>query len=269
MRQRSWTLRLILGACALALLAGGAAQAQVLVSAQVLSSEGQVEIRRRAVGAPAAARINYRPHDVLRAGDTIITHRGARLVLGLSDGSQAIIGEQTTVEISSLAGTPRDLFRILRGRTRVRIERTGGQPNPYRVNTPTAVIAVRGTIFDVIVRDRETQVFVHEGTVAVNNLLEPERAVILNAGQRTRVVRDRLPETPATFRPGRNDETFSERAPVRAEQAGGASAGDDLPGRSGQAPTRDRPGVFPTAAGPPASAPAGQPRAPAGPGRRP
>ncbi len=99
----------------------------------------------------------------MAAGDVIRTFKGGRLVLGLSDGSQAIIGEQTTVEITDLSRSPRTIFNLLRGKTRVKIEKMGGRPNPYRVNTPTAVIAVRGTLFDVLVSEKETQVLAHEG----------------------------------------------------------------------------------------------------------
>ncbi|HUE82135.1 MAG TPA: FecR family protein [Pyrinomonadaceae bacterium] len=160
-------------------------------------------------------RIDLRVNELLRTGDTIITRNGARLVLGLSDGSQAVIAEKTTVEIRDLShSSTRTIFRVLRGRTRVRIERVGGRPNPYRVNTPTAVIAVRGTIFDVLVKENETRVFVHEGQVAVSSLFAPNQEILLSAGQRTRVVTGKLPENPTTFRPGRNDDMFKS-PPIR------------------------------------------------------
>jgi hypothetical protein len=192
----------------LLLLAGSGAPAQDLASARVLSSEGPVEIRRRAGDQAQVQKIVFNVNDALNAGDTIVTGRGGRLVLGLSDGSQAVIAPQTTVVIQELSGSPRTLFHILRGKTRVRIEKLGGQPNPYRVNTPTAVIAVRGTIFDVLVKDDETEVFLHEGEVAVTNLSSPERPVTLFAGQMTRIFEQRLPRSPSAFKPGRNDDAF-------------------------------------------------------------
>src|SRR5205085_10706753 len=160
------------------LFAASNAQAQTLVSARVLGSEGPVEIQRRAQG--AAVKISYRVNDELLAGDVIKTFKNGRLVLGLSDGSQAIISEQTTVEITDLSLSPRTIFNLLRGKTRIKIEKVGGRPNPYRVNTPTAVIAVRGTLFDVFVTEKETQVFVHEGEVAVSSLAMPQAPVILS-----------------------------------------------------------------------------------------
>jgi ferric-dicitrate binding protein FerR (iron transport regulator) len=147
-------------------------------------------------------------NDELFAGDVINTFGGGRLVLGLLDGSQAIVGEKTVVEIVDLSKSPRTIFNLLRGKARVKIEKVGGRPNPYRVNTPTTVIAVRGTLFDIFVTSKETQVFVHEGEVAVSNFARPDEEVILSPGQRTRVQQTQPPEPPSRFQPGRNNDTF-------------------------------------------------------------
>lgn len=196
-------------ACVCALIPGaGGVRAQALVSARVISSEGEVEIRRRSEDQPRVQKISFKADEELRAGDTVITGRGGRLILGLSDGSQAVIAPQTTVVIQDLGHSPRTLFNLIRGKTRVRIEKLGGEPNPYRVNTPTAVIAVRGTIFDVLVEEEETQVFLHEGEVEVTNSLLPGRPVFLFAGQTTRVLMRQLPDRPGKFSIGRNDELF-------------------------------------------------------------
>jgi hypothetical protein len=183
-------------------------EAQVLVSAKILSSDGPVEIQRRSQGQAALVKVAYSVNDALLAGDVIKTLKGGRLVLGLSDGSQAIISEKTTIEITDLSQTPRTLFNVLRGKTRIRIEKVGGRPNPYKVNTPTAVIAVRGTLFDLLVTEKETQVFVHEGRVAVSNPTTPDVFVLLSPEQRTRVQRAAPPESPTPFHPGRNDDSF-------------------------------------------------------------
>lgn len=191
------------------LLAAINAQAQTLASARILSSDGPVEIHRRSQVKGILSQITYRVNDELFAGDVIQTLKGGRLVLGLVDGSQAIIGEKTIIEVLDTSKSPRTIFNVLRGKTRVKIEKVGGRPNPYRVNTPTTVIAVRGTLFDVLVTDKETQVFVHEGEVAVTNSALPEATVILSPGQRTRVQQARPPESPSRFEPGRNNNEFN------------------------------------------------------------
>jgi hypothetical protein len=200
------------------MLATGRVGAQQLSSAKVLSIEGQVEIRRQPDGQPRIQKIAFKVEDELKAGDTIITGRNGRLVLGLADGSQAVIAPQTTVVIKDLSHSPRTLFNIIRGKTRIHIEKLGGQPNPYRVNTPTAVIAVRGTIFDVLVERDETQVFLHEGEVEVTNLILPDQPVILLAGQMTRVLTERLPTIPGSFKVGRTDGAFKVERNERTAQ---------------------------------------------------
>jgi hypothetical protein len=198
---------MICGACLVALFFGGAA-AQDLVSARVTAIEGPVEIHRQPANQAVAQKIAFKIDDELRAGDTIITGRKGRLALGLSDGSQAVVAPESTVVIKDLSQSPRALFNVIRGKTRIHIEKLGGQPNPYRVNTPTAVIAVRGTIFDVLVEGDQTRVFLHEGAVAVTNAETPNRPVFLSAGQMTRVSLRRLPNTPSFFKAGRNNKLF-------------------------------------------------------------
>jgi hypothetical protein len=197
------------------LTAAGHAGAQTLASARILSDSGPVEIHRPSRAKGMLTQISYHVNDELFAGDVIRTLKGGRLVLGLVDGSQAIIGELTVLEILDLSKSPRAIFNVLRGKTRVKIEKVGGRPNPYRVNTPTTVIAVRGTVFDVFVTSKETQVFVHEGEVSVTNVSKPDVMIILAPGERTRVLPAQAPEPPSRFQPGRNDDKFN---PVRSGQ---------------------------------------------------
>ncbi len=235
MYRRNRVVTCLIYASAIVFSASGAL-GQQLVSARILSSEGSVEIRRQSQGHPTMTRIKYRLNDALNAGDVIKTHIGGRLVLGLTDGSQAVIGENTTVEIKDLSQSPRTIFNVLRGKTRVKIEKVGGRPNPYRVNTPTAVIAVRGTLFDVIVKEKETQVFVHEGEVAVSNLLTPDQTIILTAGQKTQVQADQTPAPPVDFKPGRNNDIFvpdSGRPNSAFSEAGRGLSEAGFPGQSG------------------------------------
>jgi hypothetical protein len=179
-------------------------------------------------------KVAFKVADELFAGDTIMTGKDGRLVLGLSDGSQAVIAPKTTVILKDLSQTPRTLFQMIKGKTRIHIEKLGGQPNPYRVNTPTAVIAVRGTVFDVLADEHDTQVFLHEGQVAVFNQRLLDQPILLNAGQMTHVAVERVPNTPSAFKVGRNDDVF--RMSRTGRLSGDSRVADrGNPGRGGEA----------------------------------
>ncbi len=267
-----------------------AAQAQEAFRPIVLSFEGEVEIQRavdRGAAASATmvkARVDLRARERLLPGDTIVTGGNGRLVLGLPDGSQAVIAPKTTVRIEQLDSNPRTLFHLLKGKTRVQIEKLGGQPNPYRINTPTTVIAIRGTIFDVAVDQEQTEVFLLEGEVEVSNPSFPQQILRLNAGQSTRIPRLRPPLPPRGFRPGKNDGNFRLRSvpngPPRPNQ-GRIARGNEPPGSAPGRPPggrpggggdprvgRPQPGGFPGPSNRPGLPPAGPPRSRPG-GQRP
>jgi hypothetical protein len=75
---------------------------------------------------------------------------------------------------------------------KVQIEKLGGLPNPNKVRTPTAVISVRGTVFDVNVEDDDatTLVLVEEGQVEVRHLLRGGEGRVLNQGEWIRVFKN-------------------------------------------------------------------------------
>ena len=202
------------------------AYAQDLSSARIVSKSDPVQVSRTVGG--KIIRVDIQQGTELFSGDVVKTGSTGRLVMLLSDGSQATISQNTIVEIADVNVFPRTIFKILRGKTRIKIEKLGGKPNPYRVTTPTTVISVRGTIFDVTVKNNETQVFVIEGEVGVFRIDSPDAEVILVPGQFTKVKGEATPEPPASFRPGKNDEFFSNLPP---------NAGDR--GRFGDSPAWD------------------------------
>ena len=70
------------------------------------------------------------------------------------------------------------------GRIRVRINHFKGKPNPYRIKSPTASIAVRGTEFEVSVTLLgETRVIVLDGAVEVASLRDPANPLIAEPGR--------------------------------------------------------------------------------------
>jgi hypothetical protein len=162
---------------------------------RVNSFSGKVEIR------PAAAK-NFQPLTAdlrqVQVGDQIRTSAGASVILTLPDESYMKVSENTSLEIRDFwSGGARSAVNVLLGRVRFFIERLGGRPNPYRVETPTALIAVRGTTFDVAYDGQNTQVWCIDGQVAVETLGIPNREVVLDPGFHTLVVPGHAPTAPA------------------------------------------------------------------------
>jgi hypothetical protein len=71
------------------------------------------------------------------------------------------------------------------------IQHEPGKPNYNEVSSPTAVISVRGTVFDVVVEDIDGTTFVtlDEGVVNVRNVTAPGNQVQLLPGDSIRVFR--------------------------------------------------------------------------------
>src|SRR4029078_178696 len=103
----------------------------------------------------------------------VVTGPDGHVVLQVSDGSTIEVYPNSRFVFRKNPGNWRDLIDVFLGKVRVHIEHLGTAPNPNRVVTPTAVISVRGTTFDVTVDDGDetTTVEVEEGTVEVQHAL--------------------------------------------------------------------------------------------------
>lgn len=121
----------------------------------------------------------------VKVQELIVTGPDGSALFQLSDGSTFQVYPNSQVQFRKTPGDWRDLLDVLVGRIRVQIQHLYGQPNPNRVITPTAVISVRGTIFEVEVdEDGEvTTVEVEEGQVEVQHALLPgDRPKVVNSG---------------------------------------------------------------------------------------
>jgi hypothetical protein len=122
----------------------------------------------------------------LQPRDVIDTEVSGSVVIALGDGSQVVISPRSRVELMDFqAGVPwRDLLKVTVGRVRATISHQLKRPNPYRVFSPIASIAVRGTDFLVIVEPSgETRVLVYEGLVEVGSLVSPQKTVLVQPGR--------------------------------------------------------------------------------------
>jgi len=127
---------------------------------------------------------------------TVLETGGGRLLLQLTDGSQVLIRAHTRLTVQQPSPTDRGYFQLLLGRIRAIItKRTGGAP-PFELGTPGAVIAVRGTEFELGVnRQQETEVDVFDGVVEVIGR-HSRTSVFVQAGSSTRIEMGGSPEEP-------------------------------------------------------------------------
>ena len=111
----------------------------------------------------------------MQVRDLIITGVDGHALLQVSDGSTFEVFPNSRVVFRKNPPNWRDFLDVLVGRVRVHIEHFGNVPNPNRVLTPTAVISVRGTTFDISVNDDDetTLVEVEDGQVEVQHALLP------------------------------------------------------------------------------------------------
>jgi hypothetical protein len=165
-------------------------------------SEWKGKINLSLPGQPPSAPVRG---EMLPAGTALETGSG-RLLLQLADGSQVLVRAHTRLVVQQPTPTDRGFFQLLLGRIHASIgKRTGGAP-PFELGTPSAVIAVRGTRFEVEVnQQQETEVKVFEGVVEVFGR-RSGTSVLVHAGFSTRVGMDTPPEAP---RPGNRTHTGS------------------------------------------------------------
>lgn len=155
-------------------------------AAKVISLVGQVSVLREAV--PWVLNIG----DSVQARQVIVTGPDGYAVFQVSDGSTFQVYPNSNVVFRKNPPNWGDLLDLLAGRVRIHIQKLGEKPNPNRILTPTAVISVRGTTFDVSVNDEDeaTLVEVEEGVVDVYHALQPGVTKTLNAGESLHVYRD-------------------------------------------------------------------------------
>jgi hypothetical protein len=155
-------------------------------AAKVMELTGQVSVLRDSE--PWALNVG----DLVQAQQIILTGPDGYAKFQTSDGSTFEVYPSSNVIFRKNPGSLRDLLDLFVGRIKVHIQRLSGAPNPNRVMTPTAVISVRGTIFDVSIDDDDetTIVSVEEGSVEVRHALKPGAPKIVNEGETLRVYKD-------------------------------------------------------------------------------
>ena len=142
---RMFVLSLLLAAMAVVCPAQFTPFSTGTYAAKVISQTGQVSVVKDTQ--PWALSVG----DSVQIRDLILTGPDGHALLQVSDGSTFEVFPNSRVVFRKNPPNWKDLLDVLVGRVRVHIEHFGNVPNPNRVLTPTAVISVRGTTFDITV----------------------------------------------------------------------------------------------------------------------
>ncbi len=164
---------------------------------------------------------------------TIETAKGS-VLLNLQDGSQVLVKPNTRVVLKSPNEGRRTFFELLIGKVLAHVQKRVENAPSFKMGTPSAVITVRGTRFEVeVTKKNRTIVDVYEGLVDVAGSGFESRPVMLRPGFETNVEENQVPTQPHEFekREKDNDQSDREFGPGMVRAPGGStgrdSRGDD------------------------------------------
>ena len=202
-------------------------------SATITEVKGEVVLRSPQGEALAAQR-----GLVLPAESTIETLKG-NLLLELQDGSQVLVKPRSRVVLKDPNQGKGFYLDLLIGKVVNKIQKRLGSTPSFRMGTPTAVVTVRGTRFEVEVNKKlRTYVVVYEGVVEVAGLFGAAPPVMVRPGFITNVDRDREPAQPREIGE-RGDHSGSESGQDREDFRRNGSEREGQQPRS--SPSRDGP----------------------------
>src|SRR5579872_5197694 len=147
-------------------------------TAVVLTQVGQVSVIRGTAQALFEG-------SIVKRQEKIVTGHDGYAKFKVHDGSTfEVFPDSQVLFHDNPTSTCKELLNVFIGRVKVFIQHLNG-PNYNSVTTPTAVISVRGTVFDVVVEDDDgtTVVSVDEGKVVVENRTVAGERPLLNPGQ--------------------------------------------------------------------------------------
>ena len=171
--------------------------------------------------------------------ESVIDTRDGRLLLTLrADESQILLQPKTRIVLHQASPNNWNSLELLLGRIRAFIRKRTGGAEPFQLGTPSAVIAVRGTRFDVDVDKKgTTEVQVWDGIVEVTGLSVPGKSVLVTPGFFTRVRVGRAPDPPAPTQQLQPDLRSPDAQQQNPLSQGRGPSGISPPGQSGPSET--------------------------------
>lgn len=143
--------------------------------ASVKSATGSVEIKRAGEDAFHPIAVG----DVVKAGDELHTGSDGRGEFAWADGTRWKVEPNTQLKIerasaNSWRKTEQTQFHLDAGKVFVRVVKSLAPGSSFQIETPSAVAAVRGTVWSIQVENNQTRVGVYKGFVQVNGSTEEQ-----------------------------------------------------------------------------------------------
>jgi len=166
---------------------------------------GNVDALQEELAAPISAVVGMGSY----LGSTVRTKGRSRTKIVFLDGSVLNMGPNHMMKIKDFVydeekGIRRTLITVLRGSVRATVAKMGGDADSiFKIETPTAVIAVRGTDFFVNVDGNGTTVTLNRGAVDLTSINPNVPGIVkLQPGQQSHVSKGQAP-TPAVKVPAK------------------------------------------------------------------
>jgi hypothetical protein len=195
-RPRGAALRLLVYLLCLAMLSpGGIAFAAGPAKGVVTSVVGKAALVR-AGQKPVSLRVG----DAVLQGDVLRTDEKSLLEVRFPDNSKIVLKDKAQVEVAEYYQPPTggwtSLFKLAMGKLRTLVAKVADRR--FAVNTPTAVVGIRGTDgLTWAVSEKLTRVSVHENVMTVSNVLPSVPGTVeVGAGFTTEVAAGMAPVTP-------------------------------------------------------------------------
>lgn len=173
----------------------------------ITALEGEVYLYHKGEKGDALQEVRAMLGDAIYLYDHVLTEKRSRVQVLFDDESLLNLAEGTYIQITEHVYSPEknrrsSIFRLMMGKVRGIVGRYfAGAGSGFTVNTPTAIIGVRGTHFvvDATRIDETTVVCVDTGSdlIVRNAREEVSGEVMLTGGMMTRVPEGRAPTPPA------------------------------------------------------------------------
>ncbi len=234
--KRSRWIRIALLITAVVQLAGAQStppQATTLPAGSALVTEVKGEV---VFTSPQGDPITAQRGSTLTAESKIETAKGS-VLLELQDGSQVLIRAHSNVVLKAPNEGKGYYLEQFLGKILVKVQKRLGASPSFKMGTPSAVITVRGTRFEVeVTKKHRTWINVYEGLVDLSGIMEGSPHVLIQPGFTSGVEQDRSPEQPRETNPGEGDGNGREGGHEREGPGTGRNSDDQQRNqpRSGQ-----------------------------------